>query len=115
MIAHRGTQIMVFNMARKDGMGHPFIAYSLRIRLHAKSNGFPFVFGPLVHNGTLSAIKGTTIGIRFPEILPHFWPNGFQKITKVTYDRVIPQNSMLCLQAVINSQNHQWKWYSQQP
>src|SRR5690606_22582249 len=83
-VAHHRAEIVIFDMTRKNRMCCPLVTYSLWVGLHTESNCFQLIFSPLVYNGTLPSVERTSVGVRFPKILPQFGTDRFEDIAKIT-------------------------------
>ena len=59
-----------------------------------------FIFGPLINYGAKQPVYRLPFSIRFDKILHYLWADFLQDVTKISYDRKIPSNSLFLLDDV---------------
>ena len=98
--ANLNTQRCGIDMNRLYGMADPLITCFIDIELGTKGQGTDIIFGALINQRALQAIKGGTIGVRFNEILIDFGADFFEQIAHMTEDGKIAPNGMFALKGI---------------
>ena len=101
--ADQNPEIAAAQSSGSERVVHPLESLFVHAELGAKRAFVENILGPLIHDCALFPREGAFLGVGLDKVLADFGADGFEQVSEVRHDGVVPADGVLSLNKVIGA------------